>query len=351
MHPDFTRYSCQLALPGFNEETQSLLQNAKVLIVGAGGLGCPAALYLTSSGIGTIGIADYDSVSITNLHRQVLYTSAEVGLKKTLVACAKLQQQNPGIQIISHEVKITSRNVMDIIQPYDLVMDCTDNFETKYLLNDACVLSGKPLVYGAIFQYEGQVAVWNLRSDDGSYSHNYRDIFPEVNATKIPNCNDGGVIATLAGIIGCMQANEAIKYCTNDKDIIKNKMILFDAKSMQTTIISTGKVTRTKITALPVTVDIPAISVEDYKKFFNEEQYQLIDVRSTGEHMNFNIGGSNFPINDIEENIPGLNFEKTIVMYCETGKRSGEAVKFIKNKFPELQIYSLEGGLQAWKEV
>ena len=177
MQYELLRYSCQLALPGFNEATQQQLQNAKVLIVGAGGLGCPAAQYLVATGIGTIGIADFDTVSTSNLHRQVLYTPEETGLKKVVIACKKLQQQNPGITLIPHDVKITSENVMEVIMPYDIVLDCTDNFETKYLLNDACVLTGKPLVYGAIYQYEGQVAVWNILNDDGSSSPNYRDLF------------------------------------------------------------------------------------------------------------------------------------------------------------------------------
>src|ERR1700687_5061140 len=155
---DFERYSCQLALPGFNGDVQQKLQNAKVLIVGAGGLGCPASLYLTAAGIVTIGIANYDLVSVSNLHRQVLFTTADVGLKKSVIACKKLQPQNPGVQIISIDEKITSYNVMKIIRPYDVIVDCTDNFDTKYLLNDACVLSDKVMVYGAIYQYEGQVA-------------------------------------------------------------------------------------------------------------------------------------------------------------------------------------------------
>jgi sulfur-carrier protein adenylyltransferase/sulfurtransferase len=207
MQHELLRYSCQLALPGFNEATQQQLQNAKVLIVGAGGLGCPAAQYLTAAGIGTIGIADFDTVSISNLHRQVLYTPAEIGLKKAAIACARLQQQNPGITLISHDVKIISENVMEIIMPYDMVLDCTDNFDTKYLLNDACVLTGKPLAFGSIYQYEGQVAVWNILNNNGTVTPNYRDLFPAVNSTLIPDCAEGGVMPTLAGIIGCMQAN------------------------------------------------------------------------------------------------------------------------------------------------
>src|SRR5689334_7714808 len=157
MQDEFLRYGCQLALPGFTEATQQNLQQAKVLIVGAGGLGCPAAQYLAAAGIGTIGVADADTIGTSNLHRQVLYTPAEVGLKKASITCMKLEQQNPGITLVPHDMRVTSENVMDLTSAYDLVLDCTDNFETKYLLNDACVLSGKPFIYGAIYQYEGQV--------------------------------------------------------------------------------------------------------------------------------------------------------------------------------------------------
>src|SRR5260370_37309888 len=159
MPEDFTRYSCQIALPGFSESTQLLLQQAKVLMVGAGGLGCPAAQYLAAAGVGTLGIADFDTVSIGNLHRQVLYTPSDAGLKKTVIACERLQKQNPGIKLVPHDIKITSDNVMEIMQQYDIVLDGTDNFETRYLLNDAAVILGKPLIYGAIYKFEGQIAV------------------------------------------------------------------------------------------------------------------------------------------------------------------------------------------------
>ncbi|MGZ3777964.1 MAG: HesA/MoeB/ThiF family protein, partial [Mucilaginibacter sp.] len=197
MDADWTRYSCQIALPGFGEAAQQLLQHAKVLVVGAGGLGCPALQYLAAAGVGTIGVADYDTVSVSNLHRQILYHPSDAGQKKAIIACERLQLQNPGIKIIPLDIKITSDNVMNIIRQYDIVVDGTDNFETRYLLNDAVVLSGKPLIYGAIYQYEGQMAVWNVKNNDGTFSPNYRDLYPEVNAAQIPDCAEGGVIPTL----------------------------------------------------------------------------------------------------------------------------------------------------------
>ena len=347
MQDDLARYSCQLALPGFNRETQTQLQNAKVLIVGAGGLGCPAGQYLAAAGIGTIGLADYDSISISNLHRQILYTPADVGLKKVDVACNKLRQQNPGISVISHNIKITSGNVMELLMQYDLVMDCTDNFETKYLLNDACVLQGKPLVYGAIYQYEGQVAVWNVLNDDGTHSPNYRDLFPNVNATQVPNCADGGVMPTLAGIIGCMQANEAIKYFAKQDSLLSGKILLFEVQTMRSQIIKAGQVSNTNIKALTPTVEQPVISPKDFKRLAESGSYELIDVRSAEEHGTFNIGGKNIPLAEVENESSSIDFEKIIIMYCATGKRSGEAVGVFKNRFPGTEIFSLEGGLEA----
>lgn len=350
MQDELLRYSCQLALPGFNEATQQRLQNAKVLIVGAGGLGCPAAQYLAAAGIGTIGIADFDTISISNLHRQVLYTPAEAGLQKAAIACKKLQQQNPGIKLIPHDVKITSENVPEIIMPYNIVVDCTDNFDTKYLLNDACVLTAKPVVYGAIYQYEGQVAVWNLLNNDGSCTPNYRDLFPTVNSTQVPGCAEGGVMPTLAGIIGCMQANEVIKYFTKQGDLLAGRILMFDVQTMQSRIIKLGSITRTNITALVETPDEPVISVKDLKKVIDKDVYELIDVRTSEEHNLFNIGGKHVPVNELENNTAVLHMGKSIVMYCASGSRSGEAVKMLRNKFPAIHIFSLEGGLKAWQE-
>ena len=350
MQHELLRYSCQLALPGFDEASQQQLQNAKVVIVGAGGLGCPAAQYLAAAGVGTIGIADYDTVSVSNLHRQILYTPEEIGLKKTVIACKKLQQQNPHISLIQHDVKITSQNVMDVIKPYDIIVDCTDNFDTKYLLNDACVLSGKPLVYGAIYQYEGQVAVWNILNNDGTFTHNYRDVFATVNTTQIPGCANGGVMPTLAGIIGCMQANEVIKYFTGSGELLAGKILIFDVQTMQSRIIKLGRVTKTNITALTKTLYEPVITVKELKEVIDKNVYELIDVRTPEEHTLFNIGGMHVPVNELENYTPFMGSKKAIVMYCSTGKRSGEAVKIIRNKFPLANVYSLQGGLKAWQE-
>jgi len=347
MQDDLTRYSCQIALPGFGEAAQQLLQQAKVLVIGAGGLGCPALQYLVSAGAGTIGVADYDIISLSNLHRQGLYNPSDAGLKKTVVACKRLQQQNPDIELIPLDLRITSDNVLDIIRQYDIVVDGTDNFETRYLLNDAAVMLGKPLVYGAIYQYEGQVAVWNVKNPDGSYSPNYRDLYPEVDATQIPNCAEGGVIPTLAGIIGCIQANEVIKYITKTGELLSGRILIFDAQSLQSRVIRIGTTTKTNIEGLVRTADIPTITVDELKAGLAKNRFELIDVRTLQERDLFDIGGIHIPVEEIEENLELFQSGAPKVLYCATGKRSGEAIKVIKKKYPQAKVFSLEDGLNS----
>lgn len=346
---DLLRYSCQLSLPGFTEAKQRLLQNAKVLIVGAGGLGCPSAQYLAAAGIGTIGIADDDVVSIGNLHRQVLYTPAEVGKKKAIIAAHKLQQQNPQIKIIPIVERVTADNAMELISQYDIVVDGTDNFDTRYLLNDVCVLQNKPVVYGAIYQYEGQVSVWNIVNEDGTHSPNYRDVFPEVDGSQIPNCAEGGVIPTLAGIIGCMQANEVMKYITQTGELLTGKILIMDAESLQSRIIKLAHSTNTNITRIPETFKVPVISIHDLRKDIERNIYELVDVRTDEEREQFNIGGAHIPITKLKETSLTLS-NKATVFYCASGKRSAEAVRQIKKQDPNANVFSLEGGMKAWME-
>jgi molybdopterin/thiamine biosynthesis adenylyltransferase/rhodanese-related sulfurtransferase len=351
MKPDFLRYSCQVALPGFGENAQRLLQNASVLIVGAGGLGCPVAQYLAAAGVGTLGIADFDTISMSNLHRQILYTPADVGQKKVVIACERLQKQNPGIKLVAHDMHVTSQNVMDIVWQYDIIVDGTDNFDTRYLLNDAAVIAGKPLVYGAIYQYEGQVAVWNIVNDYEAKSPNYRDLFPKVDATQIPNCAEGGVIPTLAGIIGCMQANEVIKYITKTGELLAGKVLIFDAQTLQSRIIKIGDTTNTHITRLTETVVVPTITAADLRKGIAENSVELIDIRTEQEREDFNIGGTHVPLDKLYAFIDKMNKDTKTVLYCASGKRSAEAVKVIKKKFPGANVFSLDGGLNAWLEI
>ena len=350
MDKEFLRYSCQMVLPGFAEATQKLLQDAKVLVVGAGGLGCPAAQYLVSTGVGTVAIADFDTISIGNLHRQILFNEAEVGQKKVVVAVKKLILQNPHIDIIAHDLRITSENVLDIISSYDIVVDGTDNFDTKYLLNDACVLSKKPLVHGAIYQYEGQVAVWNYPNENGTFSPNFRDIFPEVDAGSVPNCAEGGVIPTLAGIIGCMQANEVIKIVTRSKEIIAGKLLIFNAQTLESKIIRLGTETKVQITQLQDTVLIPVITPNNLKVILEKNEADLVDVRTNEERNIFQIGGIHMAQSEFNYDKFHLGTDKPVVLYCASGKRSGDVVKKLKKLYPKNEIFSLDGGLKNWRE-
>ncbi|WP_447642789.1 MULTISPECIES: ThiF family adenylyltransferase [Chitinophagaceae] len=340
MPDNFERYHCQMALPGFGKEAQQLLQNARVLIIGAGGLGCPAAQYLAAAGIGTIGIADDDVISLSNLHRQILYSPEDIGLPKAEVAAKKLQQQNPSVQFIPYNLRVTSLNVMELIGCFDLIIEGTDNFETKYLLNDACVLSGKALVYGAIYQYEGQVSIWNMLQKDGTYSPNYRDVFPDAIHAQVPDCTEGGVVPTLAGIIGCMQANEAIKFFTAKEDVLTGKLWMINVRDGNTHIINLKKHSSIRITELPKTVT--TIGFGDLQK----DDYELIDVRSETEHQVFNIGGKNIPLDELENELDTLSFDKPIVCYCVSGKRSVIAASTIINHFPRAIVYSLKNGIK-----
>jgi len=351
MTDEFLRYSCQMALPGFDEKKQMLLQRSRVLIVGAGGLGCPAAQYLAAVGIGTIGIVDFDTVSVSNLHRQILYTPDDIGKKKVFLICERLQKQNPGIKLVPHDVMVTSQNVLDLMSHYDIVVDGTDNFETRYLLNDAAVILNKPIVYGAIYQFEGQIAVWNVENENGQKSPNYRDLFPSVDATQIPNCAEGGVIPTLAGIIGCMQANEVIKYITKTGDILAGRILIFDAQTLQSRIIKIGEVTGAHITRLVETIFVPVISAADLRTAIKDNAVELIDVRTAEEREEFDIGGQHIPMDQLYFQINNLDKETKTVLYCASGKRSAEAVKLIKKRFPDAPFYSLDGGLKSWLET
>ena len=223
------RYQRQITLKNFGEECQQRLSEAKVLVVGAGGLGCPALQYLAAAGVGTIGIADDDIVSLSDLHRQILYASADIGLSKVEVAAIRLNELNPDVKIVQHKMRLRKQDATEIIKQYEYILDGTDNFITRYVINDACVLLGKPLVCGAVSQYQGQLAVFNVPDKNGRTS-NYRSLFPVPPKTaEFPDCNEQGVLGVLPGIIGTMQAAEIIKLVTGIGTSLCNKMITYDA--------------------------------------------------------------------------------------------------------------------------
>ncbi len=347
MRQEQSRYSCQVNLPDFGLEKQLLLKSSKMLVIGAGGLGCPAAQYLAAMGVGQLCIADDDVISITNLHRQILYREADVGQKKAAIACMVLRTQNPDTNVTWYDTRATAENIMDLIWQYDVILDCTDNFESRYIINDACVFAGKPVVYGAIYQYEGQVAVWNMKNAEGLRTPNYRDVYPEVNTAMVPNCADGGVFPTLAGIIGCMMANEAVKIVTNTGELLTSRMLVFDARYMQSRTIKLPEVTEHDIKRPPQAEEkLPSISQADLRQHL--DGYQLIDVRTPEEHEAFNIGGLNIPMEHLDQLFDHLDGPKPLVIYCASGARSKEAVKTIRSLF-QSEIYTLEGGLKDWE--
>lgn len=336
------RYSCQMALPGFGQRGQEALKNAAVLVVGAGGLGCPVAQYLVAAGVGRLAIADFDKVSVSNLHRQILYDHTDAGQLKAVVAAGRLARQNPFVAVEALTVRITGDNVLATLRPYDVVVDCTDNFATRYLLNDACVLAGKPLVYGAIYQFEGHVAVWNVANPDGTRSPNYRDVFPEVDEKQVPNCAEGGVIPPLAGMIGCMQANEVVKYLTRTGTPLAGQLFVLDALTMESHRIRLGAASAVTIDRLTFEAAVPTIAYE----VLWAGPHALVDVRSAQERAAHHIGGLHLPLGELEQHLDQLPAGRPLVFYCASGLRSAQAVRLVRRYWPEADLYSLEGGVK-----
>jgi len=343
------RYSCQVKLPKFGGARQSKLQKSKVLVVGAGGLGCPASLYLAAAGIGKIEIVDFDKIEISNLHRQILFSEEDVGKYKCKIVAKALQKQNPNIDISAKVKKVTSKNVESIIKGFDVVVDCTDNYDARYILNFGCVRQNIPVVYGAAYQYEGQVAVWNTKNLDGSRSPNYLDIFPRAENAIIADCATGGVLPTLTGIIGCMQANEVIKYITGVGNLLKSKLLILDGLTLQSKIINLPKKSfRTPDDTAVEEKESLLISVKELEA--NIDNYQLIDVRSASERARFNIGGLNIPLENIFDDVGLVSTVKPVVIYCETGGRSLVATKYF-NQRTSMNALSLEGGMAKWQKI
>lgn len=367
---ELLRYSRHLNLPEFGIETQQKLKDAKVLIVGTGGLGAPLLQYLTAAGVGTIGVVDFDVVDTTNLQRQVLFSTQDVGQPKTSTAIARLQAQNPHVKFIEHAVMLDSSNAMDIIEQYDVVADGTDNFQTRYLVNDACVLLGKPNIYGSIFQYEGQVSVFNYTNKKGETGPNYRDLFPTPPPPGlVPNCAEGGVLGVLPGIVGSFQANEVIKVVTGIGESLSGRLFLFDALDFSARTLKVRKDPenpisgdKPSITALidydqfcgikPASEQMEdAISVQDLKSWIDEKKdFQLIDVRETYEYDAANLSGDLIPLGKLEHSIDLVAKDKPVVIHCKSGGRSRQAIELLKTKYGYQKLINLEGGILAWQK-
>lgn len=356
---ELRRYARHLALPEFGREGQEKARQASVLVVGAGGLGSPMLLYLAAAGIGRIGIADFDRVDETNLQRQILYTMEDIGKPKAATAREKLLALNPYIEVEAYNQQLNSENALDIISQYDIVADGTDNFPTRYLVNDACVLAGKVNVYASIFRFEGQVSVFNFPQADGSRGPNYRDLFPTPPPPElVPNCAEGGVLGVLPGIIGSMQAAEVIKVAAGVGEPLSGKLFLFDATTFTSRIL---KIRKDPSLAIERLIDyeqfcapqpktpVPQISARELQQLMEEgADFQLIDVREPYEYEIANLGGELIPPGRIAQNAGRISKDKKVVLHCRSGKRSADAIRELQKLGSFDNLYNLEGGILAW---
>ena len=360
---EIRRYARHLSLPQFGEEAQEKLKAAKVLVVGTGGLGAPILQYLTAAGVGTIGVVDFDTVDESNLQRQVLFGVSNVREKKTTSAISKLQDQNPNVRFEEHADILNSANAMDIVSNYDVVVDGTDNFPTRYLVNDACVLLGKPYVYASIYQFEGQVSVFNYQ--DGP---NYRDLFPTPPPPGlVPSCAEGGVLGVLPGIIGSLQASEALKVIAGIGKPLSGKLFLFDALDFSTRTLNVRKDPANPISGdnptLTELIDydefcginsdpkLASITVQQLKEWQDSgEEFVLIDVREGYEYESANLGGIHIPLGQVEQHLDKIPKVGRVVVHCKAGGRSAQAIGKLEGSGYQ-NLTNLEGGILAWKEA
>ena len=358
---ELARYNRHIIIPGFGIEAQQKLKEAKVLVIGSGGLGSPVLLYLAAAGVGTIGIVDFDVVDDSNLQRQVLFGVDEIGQSKVEAAKKRLAALNPHIDIRIYNTQLTSANALDILRGYDVVADGTDNFPTRYLVNDASVILGKPNVYASIFQFEGQVSVFNYTNANGEKGPNYRDLYPTPPPPGlVPNCAEGGVLGVLPGIIGSLQALEVIKVVTGVGEPLSGRFYIFDALSFESRTFTIKKNANTpEITQLidyeqfcgvkAVEKPIKEITAKElYDWQVRGEQFQLIDVREPHEYDIVNIGAELIPLGTVAEKGGHFARDKKVVVHCKMGGRSAKAIRELEEKFGFDNLYNLKGGILGY---
>ncbi|WP_345953675.1 HesA/MoeB/ThiF family protein [Mucilaginibacter sp. PAMB04168] len=349
------RYSRQMQLANFGEAAQQKLSKASVLVVGAGGLGVPVLQYLTGMGVGKIGIIDHDVISSTNLHRQVLYNESEVGQSKAAVAAAKLQGLNRDVSFQVYNEAIIPQNALPIIQKYDVVIDATDNFSARYLLNDACVILNKPLVYGAVQQYEGHVSVFNYRGGP-----TYRCLYPTAPvASEIPDCNTAGVLGVVPGIVGCQQALQAIKVITGVGQTLSGYLQIFDfLQDEQYKIKLKAKPANRQLSTLQPSYDavvcntVAPLSVEELYDWYEAgKSFKLIDVREADEFADEHLKAAvSMPLMQFKPADITLQTDIPIVTFCQKGARSNKAAQMLQAYYPTATIYSVIGGMEYWQD-
>lgn len=333
------RFHRQTILPNYGEAAQQKLLNSKVLVIGAGGLGCPCLQYLVSSGIGLIGIVDGDIIDISNLQRQILFTTNDIGKNKAVTAKEKLKDIHPSTEINSFSFFLDGKNANEIISKYDVVIDCTDDFNTRYLINDVCVELSKPLIFGANYQFEGQVAVFKM--DDTKI--NLRDIFPTP-PKQAMRCEEAGAMGAVLGILGSVQALETIKLITEQQDCLYNEMLYLNVIKYETIKIKISKkLSDVKSPMLGNTIN--DLNVEEFIEKINNPLVQLIDVRNETELPKIDFNCTQIPLPTLKENIHLLNKEKEIVLFCHAGIRSLEAAERLQDEFDFQQVSHLKGGI------
>ena len=364
---ELARYNRHIIIPEFGLAAQQKLKAAKVLVVGSGGLGSPVLLYLAAAGVGTIGIVDFDVVDDSNLQRQVLFGVDEIGKPKVEAAKQRLEALNPHLNFVLYNTQLTSQNAPDIIKDYDVVADGTDNFPTRYLVNDACVLLGKPNIYASIFQFEGQVSVFNYRNANGDLGPNYRDLYPTPPPPGlVPSCAEGGVLGVLPGIIGSLQALEVIKVITGVGEPLAGRFYIFDALNFES---RTFNISRRDDN--PLNGKNPSITqLIDYEQFcgvkavekpvkeitakelydlqVKGEPFQLIDVREPYEYDIVNIGAELIPLATVADNAAKINKDQKVIVHCKMGGRSAKAIRELEEKFGFDNLYNLKGGIISY---
>ena len=367
---ELARYARHIILPEVGVEGQQKLKAARVLCVGTGGLGSPLAFYLAAAGVGTLGLVDFDVVDASNLQRQILHSTRDVGRKKLDSAEEKLVALNPALNVVKHETMLTSANALEILRDYDVVADGTDNFPTRYLVNDACVLSGKPNVYGSVFRFEGQASVFAT-----SQGPCYRCLYPDPPPPgAVPSCAEGGVLGILPGLIGVIQATEAIKLILGKGEPLIGRLLLVDALTMRF-----RELKLRKNPACPVCGEHPTVTqLTDYQQFCGlapeisqEKQLKngipqmdvkelkqrldagddlfILDVREPYEYQIANIGGTLIPMNAVPQRLAEIDRNREIVVQCRSGGRSQSVAEFLAGKgYPNVK--NLAGGILAWAD-
>lgn len=359
------RYQRHFSLEAFGEVNQQKLKDARVLVIGAGALGCPVLTYLSAAGVGTIGIVDNDTVDLSNLHRQPLYTVNDIGKPKVAAAWERLQQMNPEITIEIHPTVFAPDNALDLIRSYDIVVDGTDNFPTRYLINDTCVLLGKTNVHGSVVRFSGTVSVFNHRHVDGRFGPNYRDLFPvPPTPEEAPSCAEAGVIGVIPAIVGSMQAMEVIKLITGLGEVASGVFIRIDGlTNVQHRLrfekdpanpLNTATENFIFKTDYPqfchqTTPIMKSITVAELKALMDQgADFQLVDVRETYENDICTLNGLLIPMGEIPNNVDQIAKDKQVIVHCRSGKRSANVIGFLEENHGYTNLYNLEGGILAW---